>query len=290
MSSGTSSVPLSDETKKAISEHIANEMHNAIQTLASKVGGDVESFKAQLMVAAQEATSNLVRPANEDYTKHLPVKPETFSGNGKREVSQWFYELETYFKAANIPERRWMDICPALLRFSAMNWWRTRVQNGKAPVDYEDFKLQLIQTFQIVNPIQNARVFLEIPDIGEGEMLDRFVRGLKNPVAQEVRVRGADTFDRAVAIAERYDSATFKRDYGGNNHHTRDNNNNGYSQGVPMELGAAEQSNGKVFNRLTPELRIQLIREGKCLYCRQPGHMALNCPNKRTQVPNHQQQ
>ncbi|EFN54469.1 hypothetical protein CHLNCDRAFT_52911 [Chlorella variabilis] len=35
--------------------------------------------------------------------------------------------------------------------------------------------------------------------------------------------------------------------------------------------------------KLTPELRQQLLREGKCFYCRKTGHMALQCPERRQQ-------
>jgi hypothetical protein len=31
-------------------------------------------------------------------------------------------------------------------------------------------------------------------------------------------------------------------------------------------------------SRLTPELRMQLTKEGKCFRCRQPGHISRNCP------------
>ena len=35
-----------------------------------------------------------------------------------------------------------------------------------------------------------------------------------------------------------------------------------------------------VRTKLTPELREQLQKEGKCFYCRKTGHMAYNCPEK----------
>lgn len=56
---------------------------------------------------------------------------------------------------------------------------------------------------------------------------------------------------------------------------------------TPMDLGSIASQDTS--SRLTPELRIQLISERKCFYCRQSGHIAVNCPNKKTKpgaVPN----
>lgn len=58
----------------------------------------------------------------------------------------------------------------------------------------------------------------------------------------------------------------------------------------PMELGAMTDSrahpnghggNGQKRPKLTPALRQQLIKEGKCFYCCQAGHMAIDCPDKK---------
>src|SRR5436305_10837460 len=32
--------------------------------------------------------------------------------------------------------------------------------------------------------------------------------------------------------------------------------------------------------KLTPKLRKQLMTEGKCLFCREKGHILLNCPKR----------
>ena len=37
---------------------------------------------------------------------------------------------------------------------------------------------------------------------------------------------------------------------------------------------------------MTPELREQLIKEGKCLYCRETGHQVANCPKKKSNSDN----
>ena len=60
---------------------------------------------------------------------------------------------------------------------------------------------------------------------------------------------------------------------------------------TPMEVGSMTPPD--TGSRMTPELRIQLIAERKCFYCKQSGHIAVNCPNKKTKsgaAPNGQGQ
>ena len=58
-------------------------------------------------------------------------------------------------------------------------------------------------------------------------------------------------------------------------------NNNGV---VPMEVdNATGQTN---FKKLTPEERIQLVKEGCCFRCRLQGHMARNCPKNTNRNTN----
>jgi len=160
---------------------------------------------------------------------------------------------------------------------------------------------------------------LEIPGITDDEKKDRFIRGLKQRTQEEVTIRDPSTFEEAVRIAERYDAATFSlqrqtfgsthsngqrsgaQRYGGNQRNT------GNSGPTPMELGAMQQAqparsyaevagNKQRIQRLqdSPALRMQLIKEGKCFYCREHGHMALSCPKKKTaaadRAPNGQRQ
>jgi hypothetical protein len=56
---------------------------------------------------------------------------------------------------------------------------------------------------------------------------------------------------------------------------------------TPMELSAITHPPPRRFEKLTPQLRAQLIREGKCLYCREPGHMAMDCPKKKMHPNGH---
>ena len=58
------------------------------------------------------------------------------------------------------------------------------------------------------------------------------------------------------------------------------------SQYVPMDVDTAEMKANAIrtrFKKLTPEERSRLAKEGKCFYCKKPGHMAHGCPSRPKQ-------
>ena len=141
------------------------------------------------------------------------------------------------------------------------------------------------------------------------EKLDRFVRGLRQPLRREVELKEPATIDEAVKLAEKLDStqrsvpSSSSSAYSSRTHRPKYDSDGP----TPMDLNAMpdrapnrgrhQQSGGqrpqhnraqspgqqRQFTRLTPELRSKLMQEGKCLYCREPGHIAVNCPKRSSQ-------
>ena len=68
------------------------------------------------------------------------------------------------------------------------------------------------------------------------------------------------------------------RDYGTSQHRTTSNQNPN-SQHIPMDVDATTTTK---FQKLTPEERDQLAKEGRCFRCRLQGHLARNCPKNIT--------
>lgn len=54
-----------------------------------------------------------------------------------------------------------------------------------------------------------------------------------------------------------------------------------YEEGEPTELLQMMQGQKNVKGQLTEPLKARLLREGRCFYCREVGHLALSCPKKR---------
>lgn len=142
-------------------------------------------------------------------------------------------------------------------------------------------------------------------DLSEREKFVRFREGLKPYLQREVDMRNASTFESALDAVLKYDAhASASRRFTAPVPHSRNSSSmasrpvprshSTSTHHVPMELGnvsskpavpqhrsaptSKANSATKQFTRLTPELRTQLMAEGKCLYCRAPGHDREHCP------------
>ena len=262
-------------------------------------------------IAPQVAQAESTRLAR-DTQARLP-KPDKFDG-GKRpkDAEEWLFVIDNYLNASRVTldiER--ITVASGYLTGPALTWWRSLQDKHppERPTTWKDFQQTLLNTFRSINPVENARdmlarlrqttsvrqyatamrdAALTIASITDDELKDRFIRGLKSATQMEVRMRAPATFAEAVQLAERYDNlryATMR-----SSHQASPFRGGGSNGPAPMELGAAvdakysspaHNGNQRRPPRLTPQLRQQLIKEGKCFYCRQPGHMALDCPEKK---------
>ena len=189
-----------------------------------------------------------------------PTKPDNFTPGRNADVKLWLFQLEQYLRFTNLPRERYVEYAAALFRGSAISWWRTQLHgNQSLPANWEEFKDTMQRTFSPINHVKLARdrlsklrqtysvqdyvwrfqsLCLEIPDISEGEILDRFVRGLKGQIRKEVELRGLTNFQEIVQTAQRVDAIHYQ------NRGSFSTPSFSYSNGpAPMELGALQDVN-----------------------------------------------
>ena len=111
-------------------------------------------------------------------------------------------------------------------------------------------------------------LFLSIPDHSESAKLHDFIFGLKNKIRESVQLANPATFVQAVQVAQEKENVTV--------------NDRGPA---PMELGQLRESDNKKHQKkikgpLTENKKKILRKLGACFYCREPGHMASDCPAK----------
>lgn len=277
--------------------------HLILQRMQQNLGPIIDT------ALAQREAARLAR----DTVKARFPKPDTFSGDrsGKENVEEWLFVASTYLTACGVTaDLDRLTIATGYLRGAALTWWR-RINQPGAPnriSTWDGFCNGMRHTFQPINPAETARdklaglrqittvrqyatlirnTALDIPSITDDELKDRFIRNLKPATRTEVRMRNPASFEQAVELAERYDAMRYN--FPRSRQTIPFGNGNGPS---PMELGAMTDSrsrpngnngNGQRRPKLDPALQKQLIKEGKCFYCRQPGHLAINCPEKKKQ-------
>ena len=204
------------------------------------------------------------------------------------------------------PEQQ-LNYAKALLRDSALSWFKLRLQDQQFADQLSMATLAqgLSDQFEVESPETSARaklktlrqtgsaqsyaktfqdIILDIPGMAEADRVDKFVSGLKPSTQLKVLLEDPKSLQAAIKIAIFTDKVSWSLQCHSGNPHigSRRGANNGPARVNPfprprdpdvMDVDSLEQR-----SRLTPEERQQLFREGKCLYCRQAGHIKRNCP------------
>ena len=188
-----------------------------------------EALQARLNTVQSEVTQQTT--ARFGVKPFEPRKPDLFSGeNADAEiVEQWLFTVEEYLGLHRVSED-WVKIKLAggMLRGGALSWYRMLYDDsGFLNMTWATFKEQLMDAFRPVNAAQVARdklvvlkqddsvrdyvykfrsLCLLIPRISEDEMLDRFLRGLRPRIREELMLREVSTLAEAIRMAERCDA------------------------------------------------------------------------------------
>jgi hypothetical protein len=234
---------------------------------------------------------------------------------------EWFrIDCEQYFAGMSIPADKRVFFAAGLLDGYTKSWWRYLCESYGADrlhelYVYDTFRALLMSRFKAVNASRHARdqlaelkqtsnvrtyahnmqdLAMQIPNMHDEELMDKFIRRLKPRTRQEVVMREPSSFEQAVQLADRYNSL-FSPGFGFNRQLSGTNTSylrppiltpvaNPSSSGpLPMEIGMVKRKNAP----LTLKERDRLRKVGGCFYCRQPGHIAPNYPNGKPALQKH---
>lgn len=153
--------------------------------------------------------------------------------NGSRDaiaVENWIGDVDQHFKFTKMPVDKEFDFAILLLEGNAKVWWRrfAATKRDDAPSSWEELQEAIREYFvpsghyvharsRLYNLRQTESVqryieeFQEIRmlvgDVSDAEALDKFVRGLRLPVEEHVRIQSPKTVDRAMELALNYEDA-----------------------------------------------------------------------------------
>jgi hypothetical protein len=237
-----------------------------------------------------------------------PRQPDKYYG--QRDfllLGNWIFSVDQYILLTEMPEDKQGPFVSTLLRNEALLWYRVSYEQWDtakhgavtwkilreamkkyfAPPN-EDRRLQ----DEWANLKQHGTVFeyvsvltalaMQIDGLTDGQILDKFIRGLKPKTRIEVELRDPKTTEEAFRLADRFDRIV----YGVNSSSFLTTKYNRYSAtyGTSSDYGEPMQ-----IDTLRPHKRPQPQVKSSppvrlCFSCQKPGHIAINCPNKIKQM------
>lgn len=206
----------------------------------------------------------------------------------RRHAKAWWADYRTRLAAGHVEAAGVIDTWE---RFKASLTARFQ------PVDTEKTAFDRLRALQQRTSVASytydfLNLTTDITNFPDNLKLMQYVSGLKPHIRTQVEISNPTNLNAAIQIAERVDVSSFPKNRGlgrmGMRSHAsapfgsaRGHASNGPA---PMELGSMQQrgSNGRFQPRrqLTDAERDRLRRQGACFYCRQPGHISINCPNR----------
>jgi hypothetical protein len=161
-------------------------------------------------------------------------QPKSFSSSQHPGAMENFlFNCEQFFIGMSVPADKKVFFASGLLDGPIKTWWRHTCTVHQASgtldtlYDWSTFHALLLARFRAVNALRHARdtiaslkqdgpvrtyaqkiqkLAMQVLDMTDAELLDRFMRGLKPRTCMEVTMREPPSFGEAVKLADRYDS------------------------------------------------------------------------------------
>lgn len=278
-------------------ETAARTAHDQVQAEATAARQEAQAARQTALQTTMSNTPSFLKP----------LKPATFHGLYAEDTASWLFLCRQYFDACGMPSSQKVKFAAAFLRDNAATWWRMQVQHtdarGMELLTWEQFEQALQRQFErpnakkvlrdrLFNLRQQRSVFeyvaklrevtVQIPDLSEGEVLDKFIRGLKPAVRKELELRDPATLEEAIRMAERADSVEYRMRSAYAERSARYGPSNGP---VPMELGALNNSSASqgaaTLNRRDSKPKRDFSNV-TCYVCGKKGHTSKICTQVRT--------
>jgi len=278
-----------------------------VTTLTDAVQANSDDLKSKIR-CLEDDVAVIKRALNTDAastSKRRVPEPEAFQGvRNAKELENFLWDMEEYFRAAHIPVEEQVDTACMYLRGDAKLWWRTRVHDdrvmGRPRInEWEILKRELKSQFLPCNAAWLARqslkklehtgtarqyvkefssLMLDISNMSEEDKLFNFMSGLKPWAQVELQRQGVKDIQGAIAAADSLVDYNFSPTSGSN---SRD-------QEVGKSVKEGTSKSGKWFDAVKKEgnnkqgSNLSNNKDRKvagCFICDGP-HRAKDCPKR----------
>ena len=277
---------------------------SATEELLSFVNSVKERFmKMEDEVALIKRALNSSSTGDAAASKVKVPEPKSFNGSrNAKELENFLWDVEQYFKAAKVPEREWVTLTSMYLSGDAKLWWRTRMAEdasaGRPNIDsWEMLRKELKAQFLPCNAgwiarqaLKNlkhdgtvreyvtefASLMLDIHGMYEEDKLFNFISGLQPWAQTELRRHGVTDLPTAMAAAERL--VDFVNPSGTSKGKGFESN----KDGKPHEGKTGKSHEGKPGAEASRIMGGGTAGNGKgkgCYLCNGP-HLARDCPKR----------
>ena len=244
-----------------------------------------------------ESTTNAMEATEASAPRIKLQQPPVFKGERQGlKVKVWLYQVEKYLELSDIlpgNQAFAVNYAATLLQGQAAIWWYTVVQRNAVPTTWPELREAIIKEFIPFDSTISARESLDrlyqtstvedyinqfrnlcltIPDLSQGDMLHRFIHGLKTQTQMQVKVQRPQTNEEAYHIALAVDTAFKSTEF------FQQSFMSGFGQGsnvpTPMEIGTLRRRRPSVFKQ---KKRWTVARNGRpitCFKCGKKGHYA----------------
>ena len=197
----------------------------------------------------------------------------------------------------------------AMLVDDAAIWYQTL----ERVYEWDEFKREFLRRFRDPQAEENARVKLHqlrqttsakryteefkrlaacIPDLTEKDRLQTYKHGLKTELRRDLTIMKVHTFDDAVKEAEELDEISFQERLRNSDEKKRTTIRTEKVTKVTEKLrdrkpgDASKDGTTTRYTDAQTKERQELRKKGACFNCKQLGHIALACPQKKEQSKN----
>ena len=245
---------------------------NELEQELARKHDELESVRSNAQDRLTVVESKLLAFENNQHScgpnqKTLVNKPEIFNGESDQSLDAFIGHMDLY--VSTVPDSMKLKVAVSFLSGHAYDWFKV-IENVDNVDSWDRLKDMMKSRFEPINKVKSARdklarwrqerdvshynesflkIIINIPNISKDEVIDRYLRGLRPEICQELCTNEYDSITKVMSDALSIEAA--KNSFRKWNPRPRNPNQGGWPRSGPPTLGTwpRPNPNGGVRNR-----------------------------------------